>query len=323
MNRLPRLTLASTLVSGTLCVAVALTTAVRGQQTEADKAASAPAENQPADAGPKREKIELRRNQASGAQALVTLEKARTAMLEYKSVAADIVESITLGPRRFRVKGKYLQGTNLQLRLEYEVTVGKTSGTLIEVCDGDILWTWEKVGSDERVTRRKVREILAAAAASGRTPENLLHAELGLGGLPSLIASIQKSVRFDRQWEQDVDKHEFVVLDGTWKPEYRQKLETDGQLPPYVPDRVRIYFQKDKLFPRRIAYLKRDPNTQAHQPMVTLDFINVVWNGKVDEKKFSFTPPKGVKREDITELYIDQFTTPDEDEKGSQTTTEK
>lgn len=256
----------------------------------------------------------LRRNEKSAATALVTMEAAREKLVGYRSVKAKIQETVTLGERKFRMSGTYLQGTDLKLRLEYDVEVGSTKAKLIEVCDGQILWTHHMVGKEQRITRRNVRQILTAAGAAGATPQNLLTAELGLGGLPSLMASIQKSLRLERQWEQDVGQHEFIVVEGGWKQAFREKFlgpgaPDDQALPPFVPDRVRLYFDKESLFPRRILYLKQD-GAKVHHPMVALDLIEVEWNGPVDEKAFAYTPPENVPHEDSTRAYISQFEKP-------------
>ena len=254
-------------------------------------------------------KVERRRNESSGQAALITMEEAREKLISYESVKAEIAEVVTIGNRKIRLKGKYLQGADLQLRFEYEVNVGGTRGSLLEVCDGQILWTYYEVGKQKRVSRRSVRQILEGA---GGGPEHLLIAEIGLGGLPGLLASIQRAISFDKQWEQDADGQTFVVVEGTWKPDVRAKFlganpkETDP-LPRHVPDRIRVYYDQKHMFPRRILYLKLDPQSRTHHPMVKLDFQKVEWDVKLDEKAFKYTPPENVPREDMTEHYVKQF----------------
>ena len=287
-------------------------------QDAADKqpaAATKPlADEQPSPDKP--EKGVLRRNEASGTVALVTLEEAREKLISYQSVKAKIVETVAIGERRFTMKGNYLQGEGLKLRLDYEVEVGSTTGKLTEVCDGQILWSHQVIGKEQRVTRRNVRQIIEAAAAAEPTSETLLHAELGLGGLQGLLASIQKSVQFERQWEQDFDSQPFLVIDGGWKTEHRAKFlgpnaDAKKPLPDFVPDRVRIYVQKDSKFPRRIMYLKRYESPSSAQkslrPMVTIDFVDVDWNVPVDEAAFVFVLPENVERQDVTEEYLKLF----------------
>lgn len=260
----------------------------------------------------------IRKNEKSGASAQVTLESARDRLISYRSVQAEMVETVDLGMRRFRMKGSYLQGTDLKLRLEYDLQVGSTEARLVEVCDGQILWTHQTIGAEERVTRRNVRQILTAASSAGKTPQNLLTAELGLGGLPGLLAGIQKSVQLEKQWEQDVNDQTFVVIEGGWKKSFRSKFlgpdaDSEQPLPAFVPDQVRIYFEQESLFPRRILYLKHSQEG-TRRPMVTLDFVDVRWNVELAEDAFEYTPPEKVARQDVTQAYINRFAPPEQDE---------
>ena len=242
--------------------------------------------------------------------ATLILETARERLISYESIRAQLVQTVAMDDHRFRMKGIYLQGANLQLRLDCQVQVGSTTGKMTEVCDGQILWTWQQIGEEQRVTRRNVRQIERAASSAGMTTQNLLLAELGFGGLPAMIASLQKSFQFDRVVEQDVDGLRFVVMDGVWQPEIASRLggSPQARMPDHIPDRVRIYFQKDKLFPRRILHLKLGSKPNRYRPLVSLDFVNVVWDGPLDETAFEFNPPENVRREDITQEYIRKFT---------------
>jgi len=319
MKNLPILTLT---VSCVLTAGYAWNTILTAQESPPVKATQPPpptaASQSDAPQGPKTAAgspvrsaaVELRRNEKSGASAVVTLETARDRLTAYRTVKAEIVETVVLEPRRFRMKGTYLQGTDLKLRLEYVVQVGGTKASLVEVCDGQILWTWHRIGAVQRVTRRNVRQILNARESNGRTDHNTLITELGLGGLPGLLASIQQSVRLDKQWEQSAGDRTLIVVEGVWKDSFRNRVVPDAtpdqDLPPWVPDRIRVYFEHDSLFPRRILYLKRDL-AKVHHPMVTLDFSEVEWNGDVDNEKFTFIPPPKVVAEDVTQAYIKQF----------------
>jgi len=324
MKSLPRLPIAAFLVAVTVCAWISLSGA-HGQ--DSDSGAAKPSTGSPAakaagpDQAPKEEDGSAkekppvaRRNEKSGASAQVTLESARDRLISYRSVQAELVETVDLGLRRFRMKGSYLQGTDLKLRLEYDLLVGNTEAHLIEVCDGQILWTHQTIGDEERVTRRNVRQILTAASSAGKSPQNLLTAELGLGGLPGLLAGIQKSLQLEKQWEQDVNEQTFVVIEGGWKKSFRSKFlgqdaEADQLLPPFVPDQVRIYFEQESLFPRRILYLKRFEDG-TRRPMVTLDFVDVRWDVELAEDAFNYTPPEKVARQDVTQAYINRFAPP-------------
>tara|TARA_R110002072_G_scaffold173600_2_gene328333 strand:+ start:117909 stop:118931 length:1023 start_codon:yes stop_codon:yes gene_type:complete len=328
MKSLPRLPIVAFLSAVTVYAWISLSGA-HGQEANSDAAnpASEAASARPAgpeqppasEDGSAQEKPSVaRRNEKSGASALVTLGAARDRLISYRSVQAQMVETVDLGLRRFRMKGSYLQGTEYKLRLEYDLLVGNTKAHLVEICDGQILWSHQTIGADEKVTRRNVRQIRAAAVAAGTTAQNSANADLGLGGLPGLLAGIQKSVQLEKQWEQDVNELTFVVIEGGWKKGFRSKFlgeeaSSDQPLPTFVPDQVRIYFEQESLFPRRILYLKRSEDG-TRRPMVTLDFVDVKWDVELAEDAFNYTPPEKVARQDVTQAYINRFVPPAQDD---------
>ncbi|MBI1314177.1 hypothetical protein GC176_23020 [bacterium] len=258
----------------------------------------------------------VRRNEQSGASALRTLQQAHDKLNGYRFIDAKLEQTVRIGERQFKMEGRYFKGSDLKLRLEYEVQVGGTFGKLVEVCDGQLLWTYSDIGSQQRVTRRNVQQIISAASQAGFSAQNVLTAELGLGGLQGLLASIQKSVQFEAQWEQDASDRTFVVIEGGWKRSFRDRIlgpnaPADRDLPPTVPDQVRLYFEQDSLFPRRIMYLKADEDDRRY-PMVTIDFTEVAWPDTLDESLFAFKPPATVAPEDVTQAYVNQFKPPEE-----------
>lgn len=242
------------------------------------------------------------------------LERARENLISLKSLKANVRETVSLGNRRFKAEGAYLQGTDLKLRLEFTVRSGGIEGSLLEVCDGTILWTRKRIGDQTTLTRRDVRQILNAAAGGGNIAENILVAELGLGGLPALLASLERSMTFDRIERQEIDGTGFVIVEGGWNDQYRQRFQANsgaaGQLPDLVPDRVRIYFDAETLIPRRVQYLKARTETSLERPLVTLDFTDVVIDAPVSDSDFEFVPPEGVYAEDVTNKFIQKLTQP-------------
>jgi hypothetical protein len=137
-----------------------------------------------------------------------------------------------------------------------------------------------------------------------------LLSELGLGGLPALLASLERSFDFVPKPGKTVDGEPFSILEGGWNAEYLDRLKRQspvaGELPSYVPDRVRIYFDSN-LFPRRILYLKQIPNRTTYRPMVTVDFKDVVLNAQVNQDDFNYIPPDSVTPEDVTQYYLQQL----------------
>ena len=325
MNRLPSFTVAALITFGIICVGFST---LHGQKTPPPRATAksaaspgtkarkraASATGQPSSSTTSGSKPQAAAANKEDAAAQAVLKRARNKLIGYKSVRARIVENVVLGERRFKASGSYLQGTDLRLKLEFHVRVGTsksaTEGSLLQVCDGDVLWTRFKVGDQVRITRRNVRKILKEAKAGNNLSRNLLVVELGLGGLPALLASIEKVNRFDKVETKQIDGKPFTVLSGRWIAKYRNQLAAgskDGKrLPAHVPDSLRIYFDRED-FPRRIVFRKTQTDSSVSRPMVTLDFDKIVLNGKIDDAEFEFVPPKDVVPIDVTGLYLKQL----------------
>jgi hypothetical protein len=228
-----------------------------------------------------------------------------------RSIKTRIVERVSIGGRRFRLEGTYVQGTDLRLKLDFKVQpeAGEEGidGSFLEVCDGTILWTRHVVGGQTRVTRRNVRQILEASK-NGPQP-NLLAVELGLGGLPALLASLERSMKFDTLTQQEANKKKFTVIGGTWNDALKQsfKSATGNRPDSHIPDSVRIYFEPVILFPRRIDFLKKQKGSDESEVLVELDFLDIVINAPIDEHQFEFEPPSGTRTIDVTNEYLKQL----------------
>ncbi len=229
---------------------------------------------------------------------------------EVQSIRARIVERVCISGRRFRLEGLYLQGVDLRLRLDLKVISdnpqNRVDGSLREICNGTILWAVYQVGKETRITRRDVSLILNASKTNGQI--NFSTVELGLGGLPALLASLDRWMKFDSIKQEEINGKKFTVLGGAWKDSCLKELlmkMSKQHLPEHVPDQVRIYLEPELLFPRRIAFLKHR-GTQF-EPLVELDLLDIVINGPIDEHQFEYAPPDGARPVDVTTEYVQQL----------------
>ncbi|QDT92454.1 LolA family protein [Gimesia algae] len=252
--------------------------------------------------------------------ATALLNKAREELLSYRSIRTHITEKVEIGPKTFIITGNYLQakdlkqGKELKLRLEFQVQSqnpdGKPVGTVLEICDGQVLWTEHTIKGTSRVTRRDVQAILQQAEVNPQAQTNILVAQLGLGGLPGLLAAIQKNMNFVSVAERTISGKTLTVLNGTWKEEFLAQWKGGDpaapvELPAYVPDAVRVYLDQETLFPRRIVYLKKTGDSL--QSMVSLNFSKVTLNSPIPETEFAYEPPDGVFPVDVTKQYLQQL----------------
>lgn len=245
------------------------------------------------------------------------LKKVHDGLYDRASVKADIEQTVSMGNQQFQVTGQYLT-SGQKLRLEYKIQPEQgIAGSLLEVCDGKELWSMLKVGEATRVTHRDVQQIKAAAAGSRNVPDVVLTAELGLGGLTALLASLERTMVFDAIKEESTDDGPRTVIQGKWKPEIiaRWPRSKDDLLPNYVPDLVRLWVDPATMFPVRIAYLKKviEKDKKVFRAMVSLKFRNVEFDGAVGEQDFTFETPDNVVPEDITRHFLDRMKKIDED----------
>ncbi len=240
------------------------------------------------------------------------LKTAQQKLGQYRSIRAEITELVGLTDPPYKMTGTYLAaGLKLRLHFQAKLPSGAT-GQLIEICDGDRLWGLTELPGSKRVTRRDIRQILAAVEASKMRPERAAAVDLALGGLPALLTSVQRTMDFDGMKEETIDGRPVVIVQGKWNEEWLGKLaDKQGELPPHIPHALRLYFAADTAFPERLLYLKQQPN-KKYKPLLDLQFRNVVLDGPVDDREFDFTPPEDVEPEDVTRQYLDQLFPPEE-----------
>jgi outer membrane lipoprotein-sorting protein len=227
------------------------------------------------------------------------------------SIKADVEQTVSIGAQQFRVDGQYLS-SGQKLRLEYTIRPDHgVSGSLLEVCDGKELWSMMKVGDVTRVTHRDVQQIKAAVAGMRNAPDVVLTAELGLGGMTALLASLERTMNYDAMKEESGDGTSRIIVQGRWKPDVvsRWPRGKDDLLPVYVPDLVRIWIDPDSMFPTRITYIKRvvEKDKKVYRPMVSLNFRNVEFDAPVGDEEFTFVTPDNVVPEDITRQFLDRM----------------
>ena len=263
------------------------------------------------------------------------LASAKEKLGAYSSVRTKLSEKVamqrTLSRQtyRFGAKGEYLQGQNLKLKMTVEVKISpELTGRLREICDGELLWSSFELGAKEKpeVTRRDVRQILQAmeqAQQSARVPNRdrelqnaSLIGGLGLGGLPALLAGLQKDFEFKTLLTEKIDDRDVWTIEGTWNAKFLEAIRGNKKpskekaaepLPANVPDAIRISFDKETEFPRRIEYLKKVTGQSALMPLLILDFTEPKFNERLNRDEFVFVPPNDIKPRDDTQQFIQRI----------------
>jgi len=258
------------------------------------------------------------------------LRNARTQLLKCTSISAKVVEKVEILEKSYKAEGRYLQTAlkpnDWHMRMELVVKVGDSEGALLEVCDGEVLWTRVEVDlgrkkekkevKEASVTRRNVTEIMSAARKLGDPKtEMALIASLGLGGLPALLAAIEQDMQFTEASESILRDRPVTVIHGAWTEAFGQKLTGNqpGQakstlLPAFIPEAVRIYVDRETGFPLRILYLKKLVGREVFKPLLTLDFLDVSLNEPINPAEFDYKAPEGVTPVEQTKAFVDMLT---------------
>jgi hypothetical protein len=252
-----------------------------------------------------------------------------------QTVSARLRHQVHLYDKDIAGFGVYLQGPwqRRLLRMELRVQIGNRLTSMLQVCDGARLWTHSTVSKEPTLTKielQRLDEDLQAAPPMSDQAAPMTDT-FGLGGLPRLLRSLERSFQFGDIREGTLDEVPVLVVRGDWKtaelarllPDRQEALAADpaavlAALPVQVPHHVAVYFGRNDLFPYRIEYWPspRVPKESqvssgggngpptAQQPLVRLEFFEVRLNEPVDTGQFVYLPPGQLKVKDVTGKYL-------------------
>jgi hypothetical protein len=261
---------------------------------------------------------------------------ARDRLSQWQSVRARLVERVDIADRRFKASGTYIAGEFPKTRIEFEISVGDTVGSVREVCDGQVLHilrairqadakTSESESGDQadpkskpmvEAVRRDVQQILRASPAAQGASLPIRAGDLGMGGLPAILASLERSMVFESVKDDLHEGQKFRIVQGRWKPDFLATLMSKigggaQQIQGFLPDRVRIDFDAETLFPVRVMYLKlASAERKSYQPMVTLEFHDVEFDVALPPDTFTSQLPTGVDEVDGTATFLEMLKGP-------------
>jgi hypothetical protein len=186
-----------------------------------------------------------------------------------EKIAAEIDQVVDMLNQKFSLEGKYHKDTDHRVRLQLKlVGLGDTGSTMLQVCDGKVLWDYQSVlGMAPNYRRRDVSQILKRLQdpALDDVFRNIITTQLGFGGPEAMLAGLQKAIKFDQFAEEKVDGVDSFIIGGTWKdrtglmgPNDRPLAPT-ARLPPYIPSNVRVFIDKATSWPYRIEMIGNAP----------------------------------------------------------------
>ncbi len=243
------------------------------------------------------------------------------------SVAADIQQQAEMLGQRFDIKGRYLKAPNNRIYLRLAVSgLAKSTGTMLQVCDGETLWDFQQVLESQNYHTLKIAPILEKL----KSPElddalrEQVKTQLGFSGPDALLVGLRKTLRFDQNEEGSLDGKPVYILRGTWKDREgligpdQQPLSPTASLPAYIPSLATVWIGKEDGWPYKVVLVGKVPSmlqedtrqlgadgrpkaVQKVQPSrLVLTYSNVQLNTTLKPEEFAFQAPPGAVVNDDT-----------------------
>jgi len=255
-------------------------------------------------------------------------------------IAAKIVEDVDMLNQKFSLEGKYYKDAGLRIRFELNLKgLGDANSTMLQVSDGKVLWEFNKVLNMQSYRRRDIVPILDRLKDPNLddTFRMLIKTQLGFGGPEALLEGFMAKVAFDQFADEAVDGVQSYILGGTWVDRTGlmslndRPLAPTAPLPSYIPSNIRVFVDKETLWPYRIemvgkaaSMLQEDirkigpdgrpeglkkPAPKVDPSRITLRYTLLPEDPADFDKQFIWQPPREAASlvEDDTEKFLAQL----------------
>lgn len=248
-------------------------------------------------------------------EAELLLDAAIVKVRDLENVEAELSQNVSMLGQNFQVAGSYVKGPGYKIRMELNLkNLGDADGTLLQVCDGKVLWDYQRIAQSQNYRRLAIDKVIDRIKGPEFSPEirDQIIASFGFTGPDALLAGLRKAVVFDQKEEDTLDGRKVWILRGFWKD--RAALVSPGQptptgaLPPYIPSVIALTIGQEDGWPYKLEMKGRlrvgpslggaaekkaaAPATRPDQvSSLTLTYSNVKLNAQLDPSRFAFTAP--------------------------------
>ena len=235
-------------------------------------------------------------------------------------IQAGIRQTMNVGGRKFLATGRHLQGPELRLRRELNVAIGKTSSSILEICDGETLFLKQQIDESIDLKEVAVNDVLEAIDDAKLTDQRSRWLrELGLTNLGDYLRGLEQTHRFDTVEQGTWEGNAVFILHGRWKPEAVETVaikprrpddaagETDEEdpkpviLPATVPDEVICYLGADNGVPYKVVFQKVAPRGKRID-LAIIELTDVVIGQPIDQREFDYIAP--TESVNLTDQFI-------------------
>lgn len=120
---------------------------------------------------------------------------------------------------------------------------------------------------------------------------------------PEMYDALPRMMDLTYEGTETVDGKETHVISGSYKDEYINEIDANGNLRTMgaIPDRTTYYITTDRSFPIRIT-MSSESGMNGE-----VRFSNIDMDPEFDEDSFTYAPPQGVTPIDVTEMMRQQL----------------
>jgi hypothetical protein len=260
------------------------------------------------------------------------------------NISANVQQRASLDGWLMEGGGRYLQQIDagrqkIRIRFDLRAQIEGHQVRLLQVSDGDRLWTDQHMPQGHHVTNvdlRRLRRNLQLAFTelpAGQARGLPLQLELSIeqGGLPALIAGLRENFSFSPPVSLWLGQTEVEGTIGDWKVEklnrYRERSEneestapanTEVPIPSHLPGSVLLVVGAADRFPYIIEFRRKDTlgkfrgNGEAafqlqSNPLMLLRFYERDFDTVINPKQFEYTQGVDVETIDLTTERLERL----------------
>jgi hypothetical protein len=250
----------------------------------------------------------------------------------YASISAKIRQQGEIMGIRTLGSGIYLQGNPPSglLRVELKIRADDELTSLQQICDGQFLWIFRKLGEESTLGRADALQVMQALQASpapaeqGRAGEGSRGRpmlEIGIGGLPRMMRNIGRSFHFTQMAPLEWGSLPVYGLRGGWSPQALSHIVPEqaeaaaagnldwSRVPSQIPDEALLLLGRDNLFPYRIEYRRSSEHAAegvAGGTLLVMELFDVQFNAPLERNLFRYQPGD-LPVADLTGQYIERL----------------
>ncbi len=227
----------------------------------------------------------------------------------------------------YSASGSYVQTSRLQSRLEIEMEIEGIKGHLLQVSNGQVVWTVREIknlkqirpvkhdeefsGEELRIERVDLKRLTDFADSQNIALNDPQFAREFYTGIPGLLAALEAEMNFTFSKQVSLQGTPHYIIEGEWKVPIDER-EFDDKFAAKVfagevPQRIRLYLRASDLMLARYLCMKKRPRGEGWYAPLAMELSNIVINKPVNPGLFNYSPAGDQVPKDITHTYLERL----------------